>query len=136
MSTIGGFGLQIKITVTAVLTAIVDVIEGEIPEFEKFLAEATPHSAAGGYAVYVATGKRKMNEFKFTLGWDSDDSTHAAVLAAFDSNSSVGMAVVSPSGDETIAFSAHVSKLGRVTDQEDYYKCEVTVQPTGQPTIT
>lgn len=136
MTTGGGFGLQIKITVTAVLTAIVDLLEGEIPEFEKFLAEATPHSAPGGYAKHVATGKFKMSEFKFTLGWDKDDTTHAAVLAAFNSTATVAMSVVSPGGDETISFDAHVFKLGRVTDQEDAYTCEVTVQPTGQPTLS
>lgn len=136
MTTGGGFGLQIKITVSAALTAIVDLLEGEIPEFEKFLAEATPHSAPGGYAKYVATGKFKMNEFKLTVGWDKDDATHAAVLAAFSSTSTVPMQVISPGGEETISFDAHVFKLGRTTEQEDVYKCEVSVQPSGQPTLS
>lgn len=134
MTTGGGFGLTIKINISATQTAIVDLLEGEIPEFEKYLAEATPHNAPGGYAKFVATGKFKMNEFKFTLGWDKDDVTHAAVLAAFNSTSPVAMQVVSPGGDETISFDAHVFKLGRVTDQEEAYTCEVSVQPTGQPT--
>lgn len=135
MTTRGGFGLTIQITVAAVLTAIVDLLEGEIPEFEKYLAEATPHNAPGGYAKHVATGKFKMNEFKFTIGWDKDDTTHAAVLAAFNSTSTVAMAIISPGSDETISFDAHVFKLGRVTDQEDAYTCEVSVQPSGQPTL-
>lgn len=136
MTTQGGFGLQIKITVSAALTAIADLLEGEIPEFEKFLAEATPHSAAGGYAKYVATGKFKVNEFKFKIGWDKDEVTHAAILAAFNSTSTVNMSVVAPNADETIAFAAHVNKLGRVSEQEDAYTCEVTVTPSGQPTIS
>ena len=132
----GGFGLQVRINISASQTAIAELIDGEIPEFEKFLAEMTPHSAAGGYATHVATGKRKMNEIKVTLGWDSDDATHAAILAAFDSDSAVSMSVVAPGADETIAFSAHIFKVGRIAAQEDGYKCDVSIQPTGQPTIT
>jgi hypothetical protein len=136
MTSKGGFGLQVKIDISNTMTALVDVLDGEIPEFEKFLAEMTSHSASGGYATHVATGKRKMNEFKLTLGWDSDEATHAAVLAAFAGSPTVDMAVLSPDGaDEVIAFSAHIFKLGRVSPQEDGYKCDVTVQPSGAPTM-
>lgn len=132
----GGFGLQAKIVVSAAMTAIVELIDGEIPEFEKFVAEMTGHSASGGYAKWVASGKRKMNEFKMTLGWDSDDTTHAAVLAAFDSNSAIAMTIYAPDGsDEVISFSAHVKKLGRIAAQEDGYKCEVAIQPSATPTM-
>jgi len=136
MTTQGGFGLTVKILISAQQTAIADLLDGEIPEFEKFLAEMTPHNATGGYAVHVATGKRKMNEFKITLGWDSDDATHAAILAAFDSNSATTMQVLSPGADETIQFGAHIFKVGRISPQEDGYKCDVAIQPTGAPTIT
>jgi predicted secreted protein len=133
----GGMGLAVKLTVGTTLTALTYLLDGEIPEFERFVAEATPHSSTGGWAVFVSTGKRKLNEFKVTLGWDSDEATHAAVLTAFDSESAVAMSVVSPDGsDETISFSAFITKIGRMTDQEDAYKCEVSIQPTGKPTIT
>jgi len=136
MTSIGGFGLTLKIDITGTMTAIVAVLDGEIPEFEKFLAEMTPHNASGGYAQWVATGKRKINEFKVTLGWDADEATHAAVLAAFDGSPAVDMAMLSPDGtDEVIAFSAHVFKLGRISPQEDGYKCDVTIQPSGAPTM-
>ncbi len=136
MAQIGGFGLTVKIDISSTLTALTYLLDGEIPEFEKFIAEATPHDSTNGYAQFVATGKRKMNEFKVTLGWDSDEATHAAVLAAFDSNDPVTMQVISPGADETIEFSAHITKIGRVAAQEDGYKAEVTIQPTGSPTIT
>ena len=134
--TIGGFGLIVKIDIAATLTVITYLLDGEIPEFEKFIAEATPHSATGGYAVHVATGKRKLNEFKLTLGWDKDEATHAAVRTAFASDSPLNMSIVTPGTDETIAFSAHLTKIGRTAQQEDAYKAEVTIQPTGAPTIT
>ena len=133
----GGFGLQVKITVGTTLTAIVYLVEGEIPEFERFVAEATPHSATGGWAKFVSTGKRKLNEFKITLAWDKGDTSHAAIHTAFDAETAVNMNVTSPDGsDEVIAFSAFITKIGRVAEQEDYYKCEVSIQPTGKPTIT
>lgn len=134
----GGFGLQIKIEVTAVLTAIVNVLEGsELPKFKKFIAEATPHSATGGYAVRVATGKRSLESFKMVLGWDKDEATHAAVSTAFDSDDPVNMSVTSPDGtDEVIAFSAHIEEIARLTGQEDAYTAEVMITPTGAPTIT
>jgi hypothetical protein len=131
----GGFGLQVRIDISATMTAIAEVIDGEIPEFEKFLAEMTPHSAAGGYATHVATGKRKMNEIKLTLGWDSDDATHAAILAAFDGSPSVRMTVISPDQtDEVLGFDAHIFKVGRIAQQEDGYKCDVSIQPSAAPT--
>lgn len=137
MTDTGGFGLTVKIDISSTLTAIVSLLEGEIPEFEKFIAEMTPHNAPGGYAKYVATGKRKLNEFKITLGWDKDEATHAAVCTAFDSDDPVNMSVIAPDGeDEIIAFGAHIQKIGRIADQEDGYKCEVNIQPTGAPTIT
>ena len=135
--TIGGFGLQVKITVATNLTAIVNVLEGsELPKFKKFIAEATPHSSTGGWAVRIATGKRSAESFKVVLGWDSDEATHAAVLTAFDSDSPVNMAVVSPGADETISFAAHIEEIGRISPQEDAYTAEVMVTPTGKPTIT
>ena len=136
MSTSGGFGLQVKINISATLTAIVDLIEGEIPKFKKFIAEATPQNAAGGYVKRVATGKRSLESFKVTLGWDKTEATHEAITTAFDSNDPVNMSVISPSGDETIAFSAHIEEIGRVPGDEDYYKAEVMITPTGAPTIT
>ena len=135
--TVGGFGLQVKITVGTSLTALTYLLEGsELPKMKKFLAEATPHSATGGWAKKVATGKRSLESFKVVLGWDSDDTTHAAVQTAFDSDNPVNMSVISPGSDETIAFSAHIEEVSRLTGQEDAYTAEVMITPTGKPTIT
>lgn len=134
----GGFGLQVKITVGTSLTAIASLLEGsELPKFKKFIADATPHSATGGWAKKIATGKRDAESFKLVLGWDKDEATHAAIRTAFDSDASVNMAVVSPDGtDETISFAAHIEEIARLTGQEDAYTAEVMVTPTGKPTIT
>lgn len=138
MTTEGGFGLQVKITVGTTLTAIAEVLDGsEMPKMKKFLAEATPHSATGGWAKKVPTGKRELQSFKAVLGWDSDEATHGAMQTAFDSENPVNMSVVSPDGsDETIAFSAHIEEIARMPAQEDIYKAEVMITPTGKPTIT
>jgi predicted secreted protein len=136
MTTRGGFGVQFKIDIAEVATAIVDVLEGDLPKFVKALAEMTGHDAAGGYAKHVATGKRSIESFNLTIGWDADEATHAAVLAAFDSNDPVDMEVITPGADETLAGSAHFFEIGRVSEQEDGFKAEVAIQPTGQWTVT
>ncbi len=137
MTSQGGFGLTAKIDVSATLTAIVDILEGsELPKFKKFLADMTPHNATQGYTVRVATGKRSLESFKLVIGWDADEATHAAVQAAFDSNAPVNMSVSSPGDDEVIAFAAHIEEISRGAPQEDGYTAEVTVTPTGAPTIT
>lgn len=134
----GGFGLQVKITVGTSLTALTYLLEGsELPKFKKFIADVTPHSATGGWAKKIATGKREAESFKVVLGWDSDEATHAAVQTAFDSDLPVNMSVVSPDGsDETISFSAHIEEIARLTGQEDAYTAEVMITPTGKPTIS
>jgi predicted secreted protein len=131
----GGYGAILKIAVSNTLTAMTHVMEFEFPEFEKILAEVTAHDSAGGYAEFIATGKRKMNEFACTLLWDAQASTHAAVLAAFDSDLPVDMSVEDADNVEVIQFQAHISKMGRIAEQEEGYKCEVSIQPTGEPTF-
>ncbi len=134
--TIGGFGFIVKIQAGTNLQAITYLIDGEIPKFKKFIAEATPQNATGGWAKRVATGKRSLESFKVTLGWDKDEVTHAAIRTAHSSDSPVNMSVVSPGTDETIVFSAHIEEISRIADDEDYYKAEVMITPTGVPTIT
>jgi len=136
MTVKGGMGVEIKIEISSTQTVIVDMKEGDPPEFEKFLAELTPHNAAGGYAQHVATGKRKINEIEIVIGWDRDEVTHAALLTAFDSDDPVNMEIITPDSDETLSGAAHIFKIGRVTDEEDAYLANVSIQPTGQWTIT
>ena len=130
--TIGGFGLVVKINTVA----ITYLIDGEIPKFKKFIAEATPQNATGGWAKRVATGKRSLESFKVTLGWDKSEATHAAVVTSFDAETAATIAVLSPGSDETITFSAYIEEISRIADDEDYYKAEVMITPTGVPTIT
>lgn len=130
----GGFGAVLKINVSG-LQAVTHVVDYEFPEFEKILAEITAHDSPGGYAEFISSGKRKMNAFTCKLVWDISETTHAAVVAAFDSDDAVNMSCEDPNGYEVIAFAAQISKLGRVAEQEEGYVCEVEIQPTGVPTI-
>lgn len=131
----GGFGVKTKIMVSAALTVIVGITGAEFPEFEKVLVESTAHDASGGWATHVDTGKRKLNSFKVTMNWDKSAPTQAAIVTAFNSTSPVNMGVEAPDGSEVITFSAHIAKIGRQTDQEGMFSCEVEIQPTGAPTI-
>jgi len=130
----GGYGSVLKIN-TGSLTAVTHVMDFEFPEFEKIIAEITAHDSPGGWAEHISTNKRKMNSFTVKLVWDVNELTHAAVVAAFDSDEAVGMSVEDPDGNEVIAFDGIVTKLGRIAEQEEGYACDVEIQPTGIPTI-
>lgn len=130
----GGFGAKIRIG-EAPGDVIVHVEEFEFPELEKLLVEVTGHDSPGGWAEYIETGKRRANAFNLTITWDRTQSTHQAVLAAFEAEGPVPMSVADPDEIETIIFDAKISKMGRITDQEGAYQCEVEIQPTGPVTI-
>ena len=130
----GGYGSVLKIDVSG-LTAITHIMDFEFPEFEKIIAEITAHDSPGGYAEFISTNKRKLNAFTVKLIWDINETTHAAVVAAFDSDEAVGMTAEDPDGNEVIAFDGIVTKLGRIAEQEEGYSCDVEIQPTGIPVI-
>jgi len=48
----------------------------------------------------------------------------------------VGFSIEDPGGQEVIAFDAHVQKILRIGVQDDLYKAEILLQPSGAPTIT
>lgn len=125
----GGFGAQLTIGGSA----IAHIVDFEFPEFEKILAEITAHDSPGGYAEHISTRKRKMNSFTCRLTWDINQATHAAIVAAFDSDDTVDMVASDPDGDEEISFAAHVFRLGRIAEQEEGYACDIEIQPTGIP---
>lgn len=131
----GGFGVQLKIMVGTVLTAVANMIDVDYPELEKILSESTGHDSTAGYAEYIATGKYKANEFTCTLTWDSADATHAAIVTAFDAAAAVSMSIEDPDSVEVISGSAHIRVVTRISRQEEHFQAEVAIQPTGQWSI-
>ncbi len=136
MTTQGGYGVVLKIMVTTTLTAVAHLIDVDFPKFKKYLAESTGHDSTLGYYTATATGKRRLEPFPAVLEWDSAAPTHAAMQTAFDSDAAVSMSIQDPNGDEVIAFSAHIEEVERVGKQEETYKANVLIHPTGAPTIT
>lgn len=136
MATQGGFGLTVMITMAEVATAIATILDGEMPRFKRYLADFTPHDSTSGYDEYISTGRRGLDKFKLTLGWDAGEETHAAIVTAFDSDDPVEMAVEDPAGVETITFDAFIEEIGRIAKQKEGYVAEVVIQPTGAPVIT
>lgn len=133
----GGFGVKLKITPPAgVATIVAHLLDIGFPEFSKFIAESTGHDSPGGYYEAIASGKRRVQPFTATIGWDIALATHQAMVDAFDSNLPLTFSVEDPLGLEVISFSGHVEKVNRMTKQEDTYKAEVTIHPTGTPSIT
>lgn len=132
----GGMGAKVKISITGVMTAVAHLQDIDGVTLRKTVVEATGHDAAGGYAEFYDSGKRTIPALKLTLAWDKSDSTHAALVAAYNSTSAASFSVEDPGGTEVIAFSAHVVELGRQYKQNGVYMCSISIQPTGQPTIT
>lgn len=134
----GSFGVKLKIDVSGTLTAITEMTDVSFPAQEKELVDVTPHPVSGntGYREWLDTGIRQLSDFTATLTWDTSEATHAAVLAAFDATSAVSMSIEDPSGDETIAFSAHIKRVSRLSALPNAFRAEVQIQPTGAPSIT
>lgn len=132
----GGFGLTARIDIAETLTAIVTILDCEMPRFKRYLADFTAHDSASGYDEYISTGRRGLDKFKMTLGWDADEETHAAMVTAFDSEAPVGMNIEDPAGVEVINFDAFIEEIGRIAKQKEGYVCEVSIQPTGAVGIT
>ena len=132
----GGFGLVCQIDVSGTPTAFAKILDVEFPVFKKFIAESTTHDSTGGYYEAEPSGKRRVMPLTATLAWDSSQSTHAAVLTAFNADTAVTFSIADPDGDETIAFECHIEEVRRLGQQEDIFKAEVLIHPTGQATIT
>ena len=131
----GGMGVVLKITVTAALTVVANLLDVEFPKFKKFIDEATGHDSAGGWYEAVATGKFKLEGFKATLGWDAAEATHAAIVAAFNSLDPLEATIEDPAGGEVITFNTFIEEIQRLAAQESRYSAEVVFHPTGAPTI-
>lgn len=131
----GGFGVVLKIMVSTTLTAVANLMDVDFPRFMKFISESTGHDQADGYYEAVATGKRRVEPFRAVLAWDTSETTHSAMVTAFDSDAAVSMSIEDPAGDETISGTAHIEAIGRVSRQEDTYQAEVEIHPTGKWTI-
>lgn len=136
MAVQGGFGLTLQISIAAVYTTITYLLDCDFPEQAKTIEETTPHNASGGYAAHTASGKRELGEFTATLQWAKSEATHAAILTAYGTETTVNMKIIDVGTAETIQFAAHVKSIKRISKQDEAYKAEVTFQPSGAPTIT
>lgn len=132
----GGFGIKLKIKIAAALTLIVNGTDIEFPSQEKVLVDGTSHDGANGYRQWIDTGIRELGEFKATVRWDKLNATHAAVLTAFNGTAAVDMSIEDPLAQEVIAFKAHIKSIERQGATEEMYTADITIQPTGAPTIS
>jgi hypothetical protein len=127
----GGFGTVLTILIGTVPTNVAQIRDVDWPNFKKFVAESTGHDAADGYYTAAATGKRRIEPFNVTLSWDADDTTHGAIITAFDSDDAVSFSITDPASNETFGFYAHVEGIQRMTRQEGIIEATVLLHPTG-----
>lgn len=129
----GGFGAMLKIKINETMTAVTHVEDHAFPEEEAKTDDMTAHDSPGGYTEMIKTGLRTLNSFEVTLGWDRDEVTHDAIVAAYQSPDPVEVSVEDTLGKEVIAFMANITKLGRESEKDKHLKCKVTIEPTGGP---
>lgn len=136
MGKLGGFGVQLKITISAALTLIAQLKDVDFPEQVAKTVDVTTHDSASGYAEKIKTGLFELTPFTAMLIWDDSIASHTGVVAAFAATAPVAMTISTPSTAEIIAFSGFVTKLGRESKQDNALICKVEITPTGAPTIT
>ena len=132
MTAQGGFGLDLTLNGTT----IVGVEDVDEVSFMKFIAETTAHDSPGGYYEATPSGKRRIEPLSVVMFWDVGEATHAAVLAAFNADTASQFSWSDPDGEESIEFNAHVERIGRISQQEDAYRANVDLHPSGTATIT
>jgi len=132
----GGFGVKLQITVTATLTTIVHLLDMDYPKLARTVADMTGHNATSGYAEYVSTGRYDAESFTALIGWDDAETTHTTIMTAFNAAAAVEFAIIDPGTTETLTFDAFVIGMERMSKQDDGYKCEIELQPTGPVVIT
>ena len=132
----GGYGVKLKVTVSAALTVVAGVTDVEYPKFTREVDDITAHDSPSGFAEYLSTGLKMLGSFKASLVWDKANTTHAALTTAYNSGAALAMSIEDAGGAEIIAFSGIVKELGRVGKQKAAFTCDVVIQPTGAPTIT
>ena len=136
MAQSGGYGVRLRIGEELSEVIIVHVDEIDELQLTKFISEATGHDSAGGYYEAVATGKFRIQPFNVGIWWDSNEASHIALITSFNGLTSDRFEWLDPAGGETIVFRAFVEMIGRVTLQEGTYRANLTLHPTGEPTIT
>lgn len=136
MAKSGGFGVLLKITISASLTTIAQLKDVDFPEQVAKTVDVTTHDSASGYVEKIKTGLFELTPFTATLVWDDSTVSHTGIIAAFSATTPVTMNIVTPNAGETIAFSGSVTKLSRESKQDGALMCKVEITPTGAPTIT
>ena len=132
MTAQGGYGVTFQLNGT-VMVGVDDIDE---LSFIKFMAEVTAHDSPGGYYEAVDTGKRRIEPMNITVFWDTNNAVHQAMVDTFATRDAQEITWADPDGDETIVFQAYIEKIGRVSPQDEGYRANVIVHPTGTATIS
>lgn len=136
MAKSGGFGVQLKITISASLTTIAQLKDVTFPEQVAKTVDVTTHDSTSGYTERIKTGLFDLTPFEANLVWDDSIASHTGVVAAFSATAPVAMTITTPGTGEVIAFDGHITSLGRESKQDNALMCKVKIEPTGAPTIT
>lgn len=119
-----------------VFAAIAGVTDISGPNLGVDTAETTAHSSSSTSRTFVAT-LRKERTLSFTLNYDSADTTHAALATAANAGTEKNFTLVlADTGAEAYAFAANITDFTTEAPVEGVNTKSVTLQITGDITIS
>jgi hypothetical protein len=132
MAVQGGFGCVIQVDVSATPTTIPNVVDATPPKLEPVMADITAHDSAAGMNEFIPSGRVNTSELTFTIVFDESATTHAELRTLAGSKAVATYVFKDSATTETLTFEGYVAGFQRVSAQDDAYKVEVTIRPTGE----
>lgn len=146
MAESGGFGVTLNIgdgnvASSPTYTAVANVQEVNGFSSEQVMTEITHHASTGGYDEHIPSGMFRTDVIELVLGLDIAQATHAnssgGIVHAHLNETELAYQVVFPdSGSSTWTFDAYAQKINWLSPKDGHMQMQVTLRPTGQPTLT
>lgn len=109
------------------------------PELSSDIEDVTSHSSTGGYEEVLPDGVLKTGEVTFEINYVPTATTHnatAGLIKDWKNKTKRNFQLVfSDGGGSTWAFAAYVTKVAPKAPVKGILRADVTLKPTGQPTL-
>jgi hypothetical protein len=129
-----GKGTLLKLKISSSYTSLGQVTKITPPSMEMGTVETTTiTSASRSFLATIIDG----GEVGFTIEWDATDTTHAALLTAFNAGTLSDFEVLFNDGGTTVQFFAIVTKFPwDEIDVESVVTIPITLKISGDVTVT
>lgn len=133
---IAGYGTQLLVEVSAVLTAIPQLKDFTLPTGETDQIDVTAQDSPNRTKEYIA-GFIETGELDAEFFFDPNNEVHQELWALKESGTTVSWQVIAPdTEDTTFDFEAFVTALEVNFPVEDALTCSMTIKLSGAVTMT